>query len=142
MYERAGPGWYGGPSVGSVSVNRQGCQGQPMHAPGYAFPSYYSNDWYGHAQKLNYTWQLRDVRHGHGGFCIIPGSHKMLHPLPRPDEHAIDLPSVKHLEYDAGDVVIYLGGSLLHGVISWQAKHERRAVLAKAFPMMHPQARL
>ena len=61
----------------------------------------------------------------------------MLHPLPRPDSQAIDLPAVKHLEYDAGDVVVYLGGSLLHGVMSWQGEEERRAVLAKAFPRMH-----
>ena len=65
----------------------------------------------------------------------------MLHPLPRPDTQAIDLGAVRHLEYDAGDVVIYLGGSLLHGVQSWRAEHERRAVLAKAFPRMHPTLR-
>eukprot|EP01045_Picozoa_sp_COSAG04_P014775 COSAG04_NODE_1124_length_8149_cov_4.403700_2_plen_91_part_00 len=90
----------------------------------------------------------------------------MLHPLPRNDDQAIDLSAVKHMEYDAGDVIAYLGGSLLHGVMSWRRSHERRAVptppnisldpvtfpivdeyfaeqvLAKAFPRMHSPASL
>ena len=48
----------------------------------------------------------------------------------------------RQLRAKAGDVVIYLGGSLLHGVIGWRdpsgGGRERRAVLAKAFPRLHP----
>ena len=66
----------------------------------------------------------------------------MLHPLPRNEDQAIDLSAVKHMEYDAGSVIVYLGGSLLHGVMSWRRNHERRAVLAKAFPRMHSPASL
>ena len=62
-----GKGWYGTGGGGAVSVNSKGCQGQQLHAPGYGYPSYYSNEHFGHGQKLNYTWQLRDVRNGDGG---------------------------------------------------------------------------
>ena len=66
-----GPGWYGG-SGGAASVNRAGSTGQKLHGPGHAPPSYYSGSWSGHPQKLNYSWQLQDVRPQDGGFVLVP----------------------------------------------------------------------
>ena len=62
----------------------------------------------------------------------------MLFPIPRPDHTSIDLSAVKHLEAKAGSVVIYLGGSCAHCVFGWTGQTERRAVMSKAFPRMHP----
>ena len=73
-----------------------------------------------------------------GGFCLVPGSFKMRHPIPRPPTLSIDLPAVKHLAQKAGSIVFYHGGSTVHGVMGWRASAERRAVLKSAGPASYP----
>ena len=90
-----------------------------------------------HGHTLNYAWQLKDVGPADGGFGLIPGSHKMLYPAPRPEHTSIDLSNVKHLEATAGDIVIYLNGPA-HCVFGWTGTTERRAVMSKCFPRLHP----
>jgi ectoine hydroxylase-related dioxygenase (phytanoyl-CoA dioxygenase family) len=100
-------------------------------------PRYYLNNLTRpHPHKLNYAWQLDDINPQDGGFALIPGSHKMLYPIPRPDTTSIDLAAVKQLSCKAGSLVIYLGGSCAHCVFGWRGQRERRAVLSKAFPRM------
>lgn len=70
-------------------------------------------------------------------FVLVPGSHKMLHPIPRPTHTSMDLRAVKHLEPKAGDVVIYYAGTA-HGVWGWTGESERRAFMSKCFPRLHP----
>jgi hypothetical protein len=75
-----------------------------------------------------------------GGFCLVPGSHKMRLPIPRPPTLSIDLPAVKHLRQRAGDIVFYHGGSTTHGVMRWAGAQERRAVLKSAGPRSYPSS--
>jgi ectoine hydroxylase-related dioxygenase (phytanoyl-CoA dioxygenase family) len=61
----------------------------------------------------------------------------MMYPVPRPTHTSMDLGAVKHLEVEAGSVVIYFN-TLAHGVWGWRGVRERRAVMSKAFNRMHP----
>jgi len=63
-----------------------------------------------HSPGLNLGWALRDVitERGDGGLLLIPGSHTARLPLPLPPTWSCDLPQVKHVELNAGDVVIYM----------------------------------
>ena len=135
-----GPGWHEG--TGSASVNREGAGGQQIHGgPFYGRAHGYHFDvGAGRPQSIqvNYAWCLRDVDPGAGGFCLVPGSFKMRHPIPRPPTLSIDLPAVKHLTQKAGDIVFYHGGSTVHGVMGWRAPAERRAVLKSAGPASYP----
>ena len=91
------------------------------------------------ASASSYTWQLRDVPEGAGGFCLIPASHRSRFPLPRPPTTAIDLPAVKHMTPNAGDIIFYHGGGTVHGVKAWKDAQERRAVLKTAIPVSSMQ---
>ena len=86
---------------------------------------------------VNIGWALQDVvtARGDGGLILVPGSHKMRHPLPLPPTSSCELPQVKHIELKAGDVVIYLGGETAHGVRTWRNRQlHRRMFATKAFP--------
>eukprot|EP01047_Picozoa_sp_COSAG01_P138185 COSAG01_NODE_68792_length_263_cov_0.628049_1_plen_64_part_01 len=52
-------------------------------------------------------------------------------PIPLPPTESCDLPQVKHINFKAGDVVVYMGGQTTHGVKAWRAGHERRFVATK-----------
>ena len=137
-----GPGWHEG--MGSASVNRPGAGGQQIHggpfygrAHGYYFDHVQGRP---HSIQINYAYSLRDVNPGDGGFCLVPGSHRMRHPIPRPPTLSIDLPAVKHLTQRAGDIVFYNGGSTTHGVMSWKGAEERRSVLKSAGPRSYPSS--
>ena len=82
------------------------------------------------------TYNLADAPEGAGGFACIPGSHKsnFLRELPtdvrqfeRPTHYVVQ-PSV-----EAGDVLFFTE-ALVHGTMTWTAKHRRRALLYKYSP--------
>jgi len=73
---------------------------------------------------------------GAGGFACIPGSHK--------SNYLRELPSdVRHFErpahyvvqppVEAGDVLFFTE-ALVHGTMTWRAKHQRRSLLYKYSP--------
>ena len=59
-------------NVGGVAINPPGCVGLPLHASGFADPTYYSSESRPHSCKLNLGWQLADVGPDDGGFAMIP----------------------------------------------------------------------
>ena len=64
-------------------------------------------------------------------------------PIPLPPTESCDLPQVKHINFKAGDVVVYMGGQTTHGVKAWRAEHERRFVATKvSLPPRAAAARL
>ena len=67
-----GEGWYMNANVGGVAINPPGCVGLPLHASGFADPTYYSSESRPHSCKLNLGWQLADVGPDDGGFALIP----------------------------------------------------------------------
>ena len=71
-----------------------------------------------------------------GGCCRAQGSHKSRLPLPMPPHLSCDLPQVKHIEMDAGDVIIYL---TTHGVRAWRGEHERRFAATNASQPLAPR---
>ena len=101
---------------GYAILSQHGAAGQRMHAgPFYGFTSErYRPAQTGrkplHSPGLNLGWALRDVitERGDGGLLLIPGSHTARLPLPLPPTWSCDLPQVKHVELNAGDVVIYM----------------------------------
>lgn len=80
------------------------------------------------------SWNLSDTGPEHGGFCCIPGSHKVNYPCP---------PKIRqeHFEHDtivipnarAGSLVIFTE-ALTHGTAPWTAEHQRRSLLYKYSP--------
>lgn len=82
------------------------------------------------------TFFLSPARQGDGGFACIPGTHKsnFLSALPsdvRRFERAV--PYVIQPEVEAGDALFFTE-ALIHGTMTWRAKHERRALLYKYSP--------
>ena len=134
-----GEGWYMSVNIGSVSVNPPGCVGNFLHGGGFADPAHFSTPVRPHTSMCNYAWQLQDVGPDDGGFVLIPASHKMLWPVPRPPHTSMELGAVRHIECAAGSVVIYFN-QIAHGVWGWRGKTERRAVMSKAFNRMYPNA--
>ena len=83
-----------------------------------------------YCKAVNVAWQLRDVMEADGGFVCVPGSHKARYPLP----HSIvtceeTMGLVRHVEMQAGDVVIFLAAAQTHGAYPWRSDISRRAVL-------------
>ena len=82
------------------------------------------------------AYNLADAPEGAGGFACIPGSHKsnFLRELPsdvrhfeRPAHYAVQPP------VEAGDVLFFTE-ALVHGTMTWRAKHQRRSLLYKYSP--------
>lgn len=77
---------------------------------------------------------LTDVPPGAGGFCCIPGSHKSNIPLPEIYASATEPPEcVVQIPMSAGDVLLFTE-ALTHGALTWEAEHQRRALLFKYCP--------
>jgi hypothetical protein len=119
-------------------VSRHGAAGQPLHGgPFYGRGAQYRwKDGQPRTEQVNIGWVLRDVSTaaGDGGLMLVPGSHKMRLPLPRPWISSCELPQVIHLQATAGAVIMY-SGTTVHGVRSWRNPHaERRFVNTKATP--------
>jgi len=82
------------------------------------------------------TFFLAPARKGDGGFACIPGTHKShflqnLPPEVRRFERAASY--VVQPEVEAGDALFFTE-ALVHGTMTWQADHERRALLYKYSP--------
>ena len=74
-------------------------------------------------------WQLHDVGPDDGGFLVIPGSQRAHFPMPRDRLLSMDLPCIVQPTLRAGDVVLFLGGSVRHGGGAWRGAGERRSVI-------------
>jgi hypothetical protein len=82
------------------------------------------------------TYFLAPARAGDGGFACIPGTHKsnFLSSIP-PEVRRFERPAhyVVQPEVEAGDALFFTE-ALIHGTMTWRAKHERRALLYKYSP--------
>ncbi len=82
------------------------------------------------------TFFLTDANQGDGGFACIPGSHKSNFMAYIPAEvrrferpaHYVRQPPAK-----TGDALIFTE-ALVHGTMSWRARHQRRTLLYKYSP--------
>ena len=80
------------------------------------------------------SWNLADTGPKQGGFCCIPGSHKVNYPCPQEIREAhVEAGCVVVPEAKAGSVVIFTE-ALTHGTAPWQAVHQRRSLLFKYSP--------
>ncbi|MEE3258393.1 MAG: phytanoyl-CoA dioxygenase family protein [Candidatus Latescibacterota bacterium] len=80
------------------------------------------------------AWNLADTGPEQGGFCCIPGSHKVNYPCPPEIRNAhLDSGCVVVPEAGAGSVVIFTE-ALTHGTAPWRAEHQRRSLLYKYSP--------
>ncbi|MDE2706165.1 MAG: phytanoyl-CoA dioxygenase family protein [Gemmatimonadota bacterium] len=80
------------------------------------------------------SWNLADTGPIHGGFCCIPGSHKVNYSCPQEIREAhVEAGCVVVPEAKAGSVVIFTE-ALTHGTAPWQAAHQRRSLLFKYSP--------
>mmetsp|Transcript_55187 Transcript_55187/g.178898 ORF Transcript_55187/g.178898 Transcript_55187/m.178898 type:complete len:403 (-) Transcript_55187:427-1635(-) len=78
--------------------------------------------------------QLSDHNAGDGGFCVLPGTHKMNFPVPDALVHGRNFQ--EHLLQPvtkAGDVVFF-SEATVHGAFPWNADHERRIALYRFAP--------
>ena len=81
-------------NVGGVAINPPGCVGLPLHASGFADPTYYSSESRPHSCKLNLGWQLADVGPDDGGFALIPvrfPNHLAVLPCVSPSSCCVDI---------------------------------------------------
>jgi ectoine hydroxylase-related dioxygenase (phytanoyl-CoA dioxygenase family) len=82
------------------------------------------------------TYFLTPAAEGDGGFACIPGTHKSHFNASIPPEvrrferpaHYVVQPAV-----EAGDALFFTE-ALIHGTMTWRARHERRALLYKYSP--------
>ena len=94
-------------------------------------------------------WSACFAQEAHGGFCIIPGSHKSCckaeplrilcsqgiergvraDPLPHSIRTANVRTPIRHLEMGPGDLLFFLGGTVAHGAYRWESPEPRRQAL-------------
>lgn len=82
------------------------------------------------------TFFLTPAAEGDGGFACIPGTHKtnFLGCIPREVmRFERPAPYVVQPTVEAGDALFFTE-ALVHGTMTWRAKHERRALLYKYSP--------
>ena len=101
-----GEGWYMSVNIGSISVNPPGCVGNFLHGGAFAELAEFTTPTRPHISTCNYAWQLKDVGPDDGGFVLIPASHKMLYPVPRPTHTSMDLTAVRHLEVSVRALIL------------------------------------
>ncbi len=85
---------------------------------------------------LGVSLQLCDHNPGDGGFCVLPGSHKLNLPVPRDFAHGADAGFDEHIHHPAtkaGDVVIW-SEATVHGATPWRADRQRRLALYRFAP--------
>ena len=117
---------------------RAGSGGHSLHAASYTHYDFRNGRVYSGLTVV--SWALTDSGGDSGGFCCIPGSHKVNYTFPVPvgeypypvpesieddyeNSYALMVPEVK-----AGSVLIFTE-ALTHGSVSWKAQFERRALL-------------
>ncbi len=82
------------------------------------------------------TFFLTGAAEGDGGFACIPGTHKshFISAIPREVmRFERPAPYVAQPVVEAGDALFFTE-ALIHGTLTWQAKHQRRALLYKYSP--------
>jgi hypothetical protein len=79
--------------------------------------------------QINAGWQLKDAHAGDGGFLVLPGSHRAFFPMPSDRLRSMDCPLIVQPPMNAGDVALFLGGSVGHGGAAWVGEGERRTVI-------------
>ena len=80
------------------------------------------------------AWNLADTGPAQGGFCCIPGSHKVNYPCPPEIREAhVEAGCVVVPEAKAGSAAIFTE-ALTHGTAPWRAAHQRRSLLFKYSP--------
>jgi len=78
--------------------------------------------------------QLSEHNSGDGGFCVVPGSHKMKFALPESFKHGdIGQEHIFQPLTHPGDVVFF-SEATVHGALPWRASHERRVALYRFAP--------
>lgn len=87
-----------------------------------------------HNGLVTVSYALTDIAPGAGGFCCIPGSHKVIYPMP-PELFKIGgNPLVQQVPQKAGDALIFTE-ALTHGTWPWTDPNgQRRSVLMKFAP--------
>ncbi len=83
-----------------------------------------------YSEQVNVAWQLVDTNAGDGGYVCVPGSHKANYPMP--DALSLceeEMGMVKHVEMNAGDVLIFMGAAQSHGAYPWMNESPRRGVI-------------
>jgi hypothetical protein len=134
MNEMSGPGWRldHGPLIiagvkGTVGLTLHGA-GEP-HATS---TGYHHQNGASYCGGITVQWQLGDVNAGDGGFCCVPGSHKVRYPMPTGVRTVDDdMGTVVQPAMKAGDVLFFMDGALTHGTLPWNADRPRRSVLYK-----------
>ena len=116
----------------------RGTRGHALHAASYTHYDFRNGRAY--AGLTVVSWALTDGGGDCGGFCCIPGSHKVNYTFPVPvGEYPYPVPPEIEESYEeadflmvprvkAGSVVIFTE-ALTHGSVTWKASHERRALL-------------
>ena len=118
---------------GTALCSVKGTAGQALHGgsePARPLHRYVLQNGRTYCESVNVAWQLRDVTEADGGFVCVPGSHKARYPMP-PGICSCDEPMglVTHVQMNAGDVVMFMGGAQTHGAYPWRSERSRRAVL-------------
>ena len=98
-----------------------------------------TNHFFSRGDKLysgltNVAWNLTDSGGDHGGFMVLPGSHKANFPLPKEmsdreeNAYGVSVPKAK-----AGSVTIF-SEAVLHGASGWKASHQRQTLFFSYTP--------
>ena len=101
-----------------------------------------------HNSLLAVSFQLVDHNPGDGGFCVLPGSHKMNFPVPEDlvlgqgplakplsEGGLLHVPATK-----AGDVILF-SEATVHGAVPWKSEQQRRIALFRFAPSNHAYGR-
>lgn len=131
-----------GPRIEQVSGVHacEGSKGQSLHAASHTHYDFRNGRVF--AGLTVVSWNLSDGGGAFGGFCCIPGSHKVNYTYPVPvEEYPYPIPPPIEDGYEdadflmvpkvkAGSVLIFTE-ALTHGSVSWKASYERRSLLYK-----------
>ncbi len=135
-----GPGWRMDHEP-RISLAGNGAGGLVLHGSGRHWfgPAYYTCH---HGRMFSgmivVEWVLSPVGEDDGGFCLIPGSHKVNLPCPsgilRCEEHT---EVVRTVPAQPGDMILFTE-ALHHGTLPWRGEHERRTLFYRYSPaFMH-----
>lgn len=124
----------------------KGNEGHRLHAGGHpVLPEfiYHRYQWQNgrsYAGSCNVAWQLHPTSVTDGGHVMIPGSHKSA--VPNFEEDPFDPTGHRgavHPVMDAGDVLLFMGGSTTHGATAWTNKERTRRVAIVNYLSAHIQ---
>ena len=124
-------------SSGGVLQGHRGSHGQFLHSgvtnptdEGHTFRA--QNGRILLTETVNVEWVLGHDD-PHGGFIVCPGSHKAQWPPPHEVRKCEERSTLVVPELQPGDVLLFLGASVLHGALPWTMVEEPRQVALFAF---------